>query len=135
MPENVFDRGSAELDRTVWIPTVEHALEDGLLLAVLHILKDDEVLNLAEKYFGNKGVDQAELYQDISESQLRELHEKCRAVKDDFKIILMTFKDSVLEQQLPVLERYTMDVEVCVPLYSRLYSRWRNRTDTEGSFG
>ncbi|MGH3087684.1 MAG: hypothetical protein ACRDSJ_10270 [Rubrobacteraceae bacterium] len=50
------------------------------------------------------------------------------------KVVVATFKDSMLEQQLLVLERYKMDAEVCVPLYSRLYSRRRNRTDTEGSF-
>jgi len=135
MPENVFGRGSVELDRTVWIPTVEHALEDGLLMVVLHILKDEEVLNLAENHFGNQGVDRAELYQDISKPQLRELHEKCRSVSGDFKIILTTFKDSLLKQQLPVVEKYRMDVEVCAPIYSRLYSRWSNRTKTEGSLG
>jgi hypothetical protein len=133
MPENVFGRGSAELDRTVWIPTVEHALEDGLLMITLHIVKDDAILNLAEKHFGNKGVDRAELYKDINESQLTELHERCRAVRGDLKIAVTTFKGSLLEQQLPILEKYKMDVEVCVPIYSRLYSQWNKRTNTEGS--
>lgn len=133
MPENVFGRRSTDLEKTVWHPTVEHTLEDGLLMIALHILKDEVTVNLAERYFENKGIDRAELYEDIDALQLAELREKARAVRGDYKIVLTTLRCPVLEQQLPVLEEYRMDVEVCVPVYSRLYSRWTNRTDTEGS--
>jgi len=133
MPENVFGRGSAELDRTVWIPTVEHTLEDGLLMIALHVLKDKTIVNLTEEYFGNKGIDRAELYKDINKSHLAELREKTRSVQGDYKMVITTFRDSLLEQQLTVLKHYKMDVEICVPVYSRAYSRWNNRTRIEGS--
>lgn len=133
MPENVFGTESVDIEKTVWIPTIEHALEDGLLMVALHVLKDGEITNLAEKYFGNKGVDRAELYKDVSEAQLAELHGKTRAVQGDCKVVITTFRDSVLEQQLTVLKHYKMDLEACVPVYSRAYSGWRGGMNIEGS--
>ncbi len=133
MPENVFGRKSVDVGKTIWIPTAEHALEDGLLMIALHVLKDRELVNLSEKHFGNMGVDQAELYKDIGGPQLAELREKTRAVRGDYKVVITTLRDSALEQQLTVLKHYKMDVEVCVPVYSRVYSRWSNRTRNEGS--
>ncbi len=133
VPENVFGKGSIDIERTVWIPTIEHALEDGLLMIALHVLKDREMVNLTEKYFGNKGIDRAELYKDINGSQLAELREKARAVQGDYKAVITTLRDSLLKQQLTVLKHYKMDVEICVPVYSRLYSQWNNRIRTEGS--
>ena len=38
-----------------------------------------------------------------------------------------------MEQQMPVLEHYGYDVEVLVPVYTRLYSRWLNSTVIRGS--
>lgn len=133
VPENVFGEQPADIEKTVWLPTAEHALEDGLLMLALHVVKNREIVNLAERYFRNKGTDRAELYNDINGPQLIELREKTRTIQGDYKIVITTFRDSALEQQLPVLEKYKMDVEVCVPVYSRLYSQWNNRTDTEGS--
>jgi len=133
VPENVFGRRSVDVEKTVWIPTADHALEDGLLMIALHVLKDREIVNMTEEYFGNMGGDQAELYRDVGGTQLAELREKTRAVRGDYKVVITTLRGSVLEQQLTVLEHYNMDLEVCVPVYSRVYSRWSNRTRTEGS--
>lgn len=133
VPENVFGERSIDIEKTVWIPTVEHALEDGLLMIALHVLQDREIVNLSEEYFGNRGVDRTELYKDISESQLAELHAKTRTVQGDYKIVVTTLRDSVLEQQLTVLKHYKMDLEACVPVYSRAYSGWRGGMNIEGS--
>ncbi len=70
VPENVFGKRPLEMEKTVWIPTVEHTLEDGLLMIALHILKDREIVNLTEEYFENKGIDRAKLYEDIDKAQL-----------------------------------------------------------------
>ncbi len=133
VPENVFGKRPLEMEKTVWIPTVEHTLEDGLLMIALHILKDREIVNLTEEYFENKGIDRAKLYEDIDKAQLEELRRKTRAVRGDYKIVITTLRDSLLEQQLTVLKHYKMDVEICVPVYSKTYSRWENRTIIEGS--
>ena len=50
-----------------------------------------------------------------------------------FKLIVSTFSGCSMEQQMPVLEHYGYDVEVLVPVYTRLYSRWLNSTVIRGS--
>jgi hypothetical protein len=104
----VFGRGSIDIEKTVWIPTVEHALGDGLLMIALHVLKDREIVNLAEEHFEDKGVDRAELDKDLDGSQLAVLREKTRAVQANYKIVITTLRDSMLEPQLTVLrQRWT----------------------------
>ena len=76
------------------------------------------------------------MYSDTTESQRRQLYERCREIPRFPKIVISTFKgSSVGKRQLSLLENYTMDVEVCTPIYSRGYSHWRDETWTEGSLG
>ncbi len=133
MPENVFGRRSTGAERITWLPTVEYMLEDALLMIAVHVLKNREIVKLSNSYFLNKDHNRAELYHDILESHLGELREKSRALRGDHKVILTVLKDSTILHQLSVLERYKMDLEVCTPTYSRLYSRWTDSTNIEGS--
>ena len=74
-----------------------------------------------------------ELYSDFDEKQRNNLYQKCRELSEFPKLIISVFRTSSIESQLAVLEKYKMDVEVCTPIYSRLYSGWLNETRIEGS--
>lgn len=133
VPENVFGKSPTNAEGITWIPTTEHMLEDALLMRAIHVLRDEEIVKLADGYFLNRDRKRVELYDDILESHLGELRDKSRALRVDHKVVLTVLKESRSLSQLSVLERYKMDLEVCTPTYSRLYSRWSDSTNIEGS--
>lgn len=126
--------GSQESIR--WIPEgSEHILEDGLLLLAMHARGDPDVLSLAKELAPelvdlsrDPNPDVWDVFHDLqlmSEdpkrvdafAQLRELSSRIRWPK----LIVTVLEDSSLERQLPVFERYSMDLEVCTVSYSRLH--------------
>ena len=132
-PTDVFSEPLKEIKRTIWIPSVENMLEDGLLLIAIHVLKHEEICNLANKYFNNKTDDRAFLYEDIKEKDRFELYEKCGEIDNIYKAVLTVLEGSTIMRQLPVLENYKIDVEVCTPKYVRSYSAWTKETRIQGS--
>ena len=54
--------------KITWIPTLDNMLEDGLLMLAIFVLKDPELVELAQEYFHNKEVNKAALYDDIRTS-------------------------------------------------------------------
>jgi hypothetical protein len=122
--------------RIVWIPTLENMLEDALLMITVYVCKDDGILELIKGFGIGIESDTIEMYSDTTESQRRQLYERCREIPRFPKIVISVFKESsVGKRQLSLLENYTMDVEVCTPIYSRWYSHWRDETRAEGSLG
>jgi len=113
----------------VWIPTVEHTLEDALLQIACHVLKDEGLA----RALGDPG-ERLECH-DLPESGRRELYGKCKALKWPCKLIISVFEGSTILSQLPVLADYGMDVEVCTPSFSRLSSGWTEGVRTTGSLG
>jgi hypothetical protein len=131
VPENIFQETPEA--KITWIPTIENMLEDALLMIAIHVLKEEEIVKLAEKFFTNTKPHWAELYRDISKEDREALYEKCRKIENKYKIILTVFATSTIHSQLAVLEHYKMDVEVCVPVFSRLYSVWTKKTRITGT--
>ena len=95
----------------IWIPTVERALEDGLLLIALNFLENKELNEMAKHYFNdaiikesinycklkykktNENVDT--LYSEISRNHLDELHKKSQQINwGALKILLIFFYQS-----------------------------------------
>jgi len=122
-----------EMTKITWIPTTKHTLEDAILMIAIHVLKDREVILLAEKYFKNPRADFIELYKEVTSVQLKELYMACRNIGIYYKIIISLFKSCSIYRELKVLEEYKMDVEVCTPVFSRLYSAWTNKTNISGT--
>ena len=108
-------------------------LEDGLLMVAVHVLKNQEILDMARDYSVNILSKRLELYSDFFEEQRNNLYQKCRELSEFPKLIISVFRSSSIEGQLVVLEKYKMDVEICTTNYSRLYSGWQNETRIEGS--
>ena len=131
--ENLYNEEKNKYLKIVWIPTVENMLEDGLLMVAVHVLKNKEILEIANVYSDKLESKRLELYSDLDEEQRNNLYQKCRELSEFPKLIISVFRSSSIERQLAVLEKYKMDVEVCTPIYSRLYSGWLNETRVEGS--
>lgn len=117
----------------IWIPTIEHMLEDALLMVAVLVVKNAEVLELVREFGADPHADRMEMYSVFDELQRNQLYEKCRELKDLPKLIVSVFMRSTIESQLAVLDHYKMDVEVCMPVYSRFYSQWAEKTIEEGS--
>jgi len=131
--QNVMVENESDIEKITWIPTVENMLEDALLMTAIHVCKNCEILELAKKFCSKIESDWIELYPNFNESQLSELYQKCSEIIDFPKLIIAVFKGSTIENQLSLLEKYKMEVEVCSPMYSRTFSSWRNETKIEGS--
>ena len=107
-------------------------LEDAFLMIAIHIQKDREIIELAESFYKNAQSDRLELYEHFSDSQRTQLYEMCRQLSFT-KVIITVFRNSTILRQLKIIEQYKMDVEVCCPTYSRLFSVWSKETRIEGS--
>jgi hypothetical protein len=97
--------------KTVWIPTVENMLDDGLLMVGMLVIRDEWLLHGAK--FKVNYEERALLYDDIAEADRRHLYELCRKLKTETKLIISVFKGSSIANQLDVVGNYAFPVEVC----------------------
>lgn len=115
-----------------WVPSrPETILADGLLMAVLLVVQDAAVQALAPDAL--KGEDEVVLGEAVDAAVLEKLHAACRSSKTRFKVVFTALEGSTLHQQLGQLAGYCMDLEVCVPVFSRCYSESRGETVVRGS--
>lgn len=116
----------------VWIPTLEHMLEDALVMIGLYVLKDEQLTNMANQYFRDSKSDFIELYQDISKEHLAELYKRARSIESSHKVMLSVFQGSSILKQLPVLKQYKNEFEVCKSVYVREFSMWNQQFEVRG---
>lgn len=108
-------------------------LEDAFLMIAACIMKNQEILESARSFCPKINSERVELYSEFEESQRNTLYSKCRELSEFPKLIISIFTGSTIANQLEVVNEYKMDIEVCSPVYSRLYSSWTNETSVEGS--
>jgi hypothetical protein len=128
---SLFDMHSGNR-RSVWVPTVEDMLEDGLLMVGLLVVQDEELIAAARGFRGGYS-DRVEMYDDIDESERRRLHELCRGLGPITKLVVTVLEGSSLARQLAVLRRYQFGVEVCPSVYQRESSSWSEAVQERGS--
>ena len=131
--ENLFEDSPRPFERKVWIPTVEHILEDAFLMIAYYICKDKNFIEQAIAYNPKIKRGRIELYSDYNGDQRAHLYELCREIQVFPKLIISVFKGSAMQEQLLILEKYSMDVEVCDVKYSRLSSGWSDDITVTGS--
>lgn len=117
---------------TVWIPTVEDMLEDGLLMVGL-LVAQDPALMVAATAFRSDFRTRTELYDDIDETERRNLHALCRKVGPPTTLVVCSLRGSIIAGQLDALADYHFHLEVCPTVYARSYSRWTNEVAVSGS--
>jgi hypothetical protein len=130
--ENIY-RDRSTYTRRVLISTVENMLEDGLLQVGLHVVKDPELVLRAQRFPSLLNESNAEMYRDVDPESREQLYELCRRIESRYKIVLSVFEGSTIMKQLPVLRKYSMDVEVCTPQFIREYSSWTDTTWVRGN--
>lgn len=128
------------LEPTVWIPSEpDFILEDAILLLAIHVLRDEAVLRVVDERFPvltesrvpfeDKPVELGA----IPENELAELRRLCRQSGLNYKLVATVLRDSSVLGQLPILELYPMELEVCTLSYSRTRSAWGGETEVRGS--
>lgn len=129
---DIWSEGIEKIENVVWIPTLENILQDALLMIGLYILKDEQLIEAAKKYFKKDINGRIELYDDIELEDLKKLYDICQKLKYEYKIAITIFGSSSIERNLKVLEKYCMDLEVCKPVFTRTFSEWSKKTIING---
>lgn len=125
-------KNDATKNTITWIPTLEHMLEDALLMIGLYVWKDEALCNMKEQYFTNQQKNDIELYEDIDPKHLAEMHARCRDISSRTKIVMSVFEGSTIQTQLPVIYAYDHDFEVCLSVYQKAYSVWSGKREERG---
>lgn len=117
-----------------WVPTVENMLEDALVMVAIYVSQNHEVRSVAKEKLKNGITSRVELYEESTEEGRRALYASCRKLdRTEYpKLIVTPFDFSTILRQLEVLRNYRMDVEVCAPIYYRLYSAWTKEVRESG---
>ncbi|HEY4552609.1 MAG TPA: hypothetical protein VIG80_05405 [Bacillaceae bacterium] len=129
---DIFSRKDSDAQTIKWIPTVEHMLEDAVLMIGLYAAKDKQLLQMESEYFNRKEKGITELYRDVTPSGLEMLRRRARQLEHGYKITLSIFYGSSIRSQTEVLKEYKTDVEVCMPVYAREYSVWSKQVEEKG---
>jgi hypothetical protein len=116
-----------------WIPTVDHMLEDALLMIGLYVFTDEELRKMQERYFTNKNKSYAELYEDVDSRQLEAMRERCRELTSEHKIMISVFEGSSIHSQLPIIKNYDIDFEVCQSVFQKAYNVWNKKREERGA--
>ena len=124
--------------QTIWIPRRPNSiLEDALLMVAVMVLKDKRIKSLLLEML-DLDCDELPARIDLTKAVTDEQHKRLIAMSRMnsegyfFKLIFACFHGSSITCQVPILEQYCYDVEVLVPGYSRLYSRWLKSTVVQG---
>lgn len=131
--QNIFD-DQEPVGRFIWIPSApETILDDALLMIAVHVSRDENIVKIFHQSIKNSKSDYVDLGELNGKPDQQKLYELCRKIEDFPKLIISVFESSSVGSQLHLLQNYKMDVEVCAPTYSRIYSEWEEKTIVEGS--
>jgi hypothetical protein len=131
-PTDEFKAKQQNHQKITWIPTLENMLEDALVMIGLYVVKDQELIRLANESFNQPNKDFIELYDDSKHEDLQKLYHQARKIEGSHKMILSVYQDSSILQQLPVLKQYQNDIEVCKSIYTKEFSPWSKRFEEFG---
>jgi hypothetical protein len=107
------DRSEVKKKRIVWIPTVEHMLEDALLMIAIHIIENQGVIDLAKTMYKDVEAERVELNR-YTDPQSDRLFKACRKIKQWPKIVVTVLEGSSIENHVQILKKYSIEAEVCV---------------------
>jgi hypothetical protein len=112
--QNIIDQSESKENRIVWIPSVENMLEDALAMIAIHVIKNQQIIDLAQKMYKNIEGPHLEVYENLTESQRQELYKECRRNENWPKIVVTVLNGSSIKKQVSVLKKYSIDAEVCI---------------------
>jgi len=121
--------------KNVWIPTLEDPVEDALLFISACILQNEVILEELGKHLGSSGLDYVEMYELCTNEERHELYRLNRNVlkkHQGLKVVFTILEGSLFKGVIGVLKEYDIDMEVCLSVYHRFYSPWRNEIVVHG---
>ncbi|OAT86351.1 hypothetical protein [Desulfotomaculum copahuensis] len=133
LPHGINAGGCPKYQKIVWIPTVKNMLEDALLMISINILRDKEIVEMANRIFGEACSDVNNTLYLYNYENLSQLYKKSRDLESNYKLVITALDNSTILNQLNILEKYKFYVEVCVPVYIRSYSAWSKKITIKGN--
>ena len=112
--QNIFDESEVKENRIVWIPSVENMLEDALAMIAIHVIKNKQIIDFAQRMYKNIEGPHLEVYENLTESQRQEIYQECRRNENWPKIVVTVMKGSSIKHQISVLKKYSLDAELCI---------------------
>ena len=116
--QNIAENRPGEIpspkETITWLPTLDHVLEDAFLMIAIHVIRDRELIQMAEKFCREILSPRVVLYDCLQDDQRRVLYERCRKISQWPRIILSVFKGSSLQNPIPIFQQYPMNFEVCM---------------------
>lgn len=120
--------------RCIWIPShAERILEEGLLMLSLYVWRQPVVRRMARD---QAGLDLRAPRQDLTQLDPTDLNALCdvaRAQPSPGKLAVTVLTGSSLRPQLPRLEDWALEAEVCTPQWWRMQNQWDASPRTGGS--
>jgi len=114
-----------------WVPTLEHMLDDGLLMIAVHFMRAFSLSDIAKKnYRASKGKP-FEIYEDMDPTTHEDLIVAMRLLPDFPKLVITILEGSSLRDHVSNIKNYSMDVELCFAGYKRNLSMWTEGTHIE----
>ena len=122
------------VSRRLWIPSSpERILEEGLLMLALYVWPQPKLWRQAQDTLG---LDLQHARQDlttVAPEPLAMLCEQARSESGSGKLAMMVLHGSHLRHQLPRLEAWPFDAEVCTPQWWRMHNQWQATPRIGGS--
>lgn len=133
VPQSLFPRKGRKKSEITWIPA-GNMVEDALLMIATHICRNEKILALGKSCCEAFEADSLDLATDLKPEDRVRLYEECRRIEAFPKIIVTYLRHSSVEFAVAVLREYRMEVEVCGPFYSRIYSGETKEIMEDGAF-
>jgi hypothetical protein len=130
---NILVESSRNQKPIIWIPTVENMLEDALLMISCYVMKNPNISVTVSQNLNKRKETWVQLYEAFEKEELARLYAVNRESSARYKLVMNVFEGSTILHQLKVLEKYGMEVEVTLPVYSRSFSMWSNQMMIKGS--
>lgn len=127
--------GDAKPRELMWIPSLEHTIDDLVIMMGLHIVETPALIELAKTVTEvDLMADTVEVYS-IPADVRRSLYSTAREVDGNFKLGLTVFNGSMLEQgqRLEAVGNYAFDVEICRSMFQRIRTAWNPEGSTHGT--
>ncbi len=133
-PKHPLQGAATPAPRRVWIPSrPERILDEGLLMLALYVWRQPVVRQQARAAVG---LDLHKAWQDLTTLDpvaLAALCESARGLPCPGKLALMVLNGSYVQQQLPRLEQWPLQAEVCTPAWWRIQNQWEETPRIGGS--
>ena len=113
--QNVSEDQRDRRPRIIWIPTVNHMLEDALIMTAIHIIRDPDLTAFLSEHHPSLLDERVELYKVTDESERAGLYAKCHNIPEWPKLCISVFSGTSIMKQLGVVGSYPIRTEVCTP--------------------